>query len=114
MPLPVAAEPVPFVVGTDGAARIDGSRVTLDTVIRAFKRGESPEQILEAYSTLKPFDVYAVIAYYLRHEAEVEAYLREREQLAQAVRAVIDSASDRREIRERLRARQAERSRSSV
>jgi hypothetical protein len=90
-----------------------GSRVTLDTVVRAFKRGATPNEIVRAYDTLQPADVYAAIAYYLRHRAEVEAYLRGREARADAVRATLEATSDRREIRARLRARQSERGRPS-
>ena len=48
-------------------------------------------------------DVYAVIAYYLRHRSEVEAYLARREQRAEEVR-VRDSnqRGDLSEIRARL------------
>lgn len=113
MALPVAAEPIPFGVGSDGVARVGGTRVTLDTVVRAFKRGSTPDEIVQSYDTLQPADVYAAIAYYLRHQAEVEAYLTERQERAEAVRATIEATADRQEIRARLRSRQAERDRSS-
>ena len=114
MALPVAADPLPFILDADGVARVGGTRVTLDTVVRAFKRGGAPDEILAAYDSLRPADVYAVIAYYLRHEAEVEAYLTEREERAKAVRATIEATTNRQEIRARLRARQAKRDRSST
>ena len=114
MALPVTAESPPFVLDTDGVARVGGTRVTLDTVVRAHKRGNTPDEIIRAYDTLQPADVYAVIAYFLRHEAEVEAYLRGREERAEAVRATIEAAADRQEIRTRLRARQTERHRAST
>ena len=113
MALPVAAEPIPLLLDANGVARVGGTRVTLDTVIRAFKRGRTPDEIVSSYDTLSPADVYAVIAYYLRHHGAVEAYLGEREERAAVVRATIEAAADRHEIRTRLRARQAERHRSS-
>jgi uncharacterized protein (DUF433 family) len=109
MALSVAAEPVPFVVDADGVARVGGTRVTLDTVVRAFKRGDAAEEIAASYSPLALAEVYAVIAYYLRHEPDVEAYLRRRQQQSDDVHELIASRSDRREIRERLRARRNER-----
>jgi len=52
-------------------------------------------------------DLYAVIAYYLRHRADVEAYLAEREQRAQEVRQRIETQQgDLAELRGRLLARQ--------
>ena len=113
MTLSVAAEPIPLTVDADGVARVGGTRVTLDTVVRAFKRGDSPEQIAESYSTLRLADVYAVITYYLRHEPEVEAYLRQRQQQGDEAHELIESMSDRRAIRERLRTRRDEQRSSS-
>ncbi len=51
----------------------------LGTLVSAFKRGESPESIQESCPTVAPADVYAVLAYYLNHRAEVEVYIAEQE-----------------------------------
>ena len=59
-------------------------------VIRAFQDGATPEAIVQRYSTATLADVYAVIAYYLRHRQELEVYLAEREQRAQDVRQRIE------------------------
>ena len=108
MTLSVVAEPIPLTVGADGVARVTGTRVTLDTIVRAFKRGDTAGVIAAAYSTLKLADVYAVISYYLRHEAEVDSYLRWRQQQVDQAHQLIASRSDRQAIRERLRARRAQ------
>lgn len=108
MALSVAAEPVPLTVDGDGTARVGGTRIPLDTVVRAFKRGDPAEKIAGSYPTLTLADVYAVIAYYLRHESDVEVYLRWRQQRRDEVYELIESRSDRRGIRERLRARRNE------
>ena len=68
-----------------GAVRVGNSRVLLETVIRAFQDGASPESIVNRYSTLSLSDVYNTIGYYLRHQGVVEAYLRQREQVAESV-----------------------------
>ena len=65
-----------------GALRVGGSRVLLELVIRAFQDGATPESIVQRYSTMALSDVYATIAYYLRHEDEIEVYLAQREQKA--------------------------------
>ena len=62
-----------------GALRVGESRVLLELVIQAFDDGATPEAIVQSYSTLKLPDVYAVIAYYLRHRQQVEEYLAKRE-----------------------------------
>lgn len=43
------------------------------------------------FDTLDLADVYAVIAYYLRHGAEVDAYLAEQRRLADEVRREIEA-----------------------
>ena len=68
-----------------GAVRVGNSRVLLETVIRAFQDGASPESIVHRYSTLSLSDVYNTIGYYLRHQDAIEAYLSHREQLAESV-----------------------------
>ncbi|MEO0012323.1 MAG: hypothetical protein RLZZ535_712 [Cyanobacteriota bacterium] len=68
-----------------GAIRVGNSRVLLETVIRAFQDGASSESIVNRYPTLSLSDVYSTIGYYLRHQDAVEAYLGQREQLAESV-----------------------------
>ncbi len=71
--------------------------------IRAFQDGATPETVVQRYSTLALPDVYAVIAYYLRHRSEVEGYLARREQKAEEVRQRIQNQQgDLSEIRARL------------
>ncbi|NDJ76357.1 MAG: DUF433 domain-containing protein [Chloroflexi bacterium] len=72
---PVSVD-VPLRRDEQGKLRIGGTRVLLELVIRAFQNGESPEGIVESYSALKLADVYAVLAYYLSHRAEVDAYMQ--------------------------------------
>lgn len=89
-----------------GALRVGDSRVLLELVIRAFQDGAPPETIVQRYSTLALPDVYAVIAYYLRHRGEIEAYLVQREQKAEETRQRIESQQgDLSAIRARLLAR---------
>jgi uncharacterized protein (DUF433 family) len=80
------ADPVPLRMDEQGAIRFEGSRVTLDTVIENFKSGLLVETIARGYDTVRPADIYAAIAYYLRHTDEVEAYLTRREEEAKALK----------------------------
>ena len=100
------AEVPPLREDASGALRVGNSRVLLELVIRAFQDGATPETIVQRYSTLSLPDVYAVIAYYLRHQGEVEGYLSRREQKAEEVRQRIESQQgDLSEIRARLLAK---------
>ena len=88
-----------------GAVRIGDSRVLLELVIRAFQDGATPETIAQRYSTLALGDVYAVVAYYLRHQSDVESYLSQREKMAEQAQQRIESQQgDLSEIRARLNA----------
>ena len=87
----LAPEPVPLVKDDAGRLMIIGTRVPLDTLVAAFKRGESPESIHESYDRVALVDVYAVLAYYLRHRVEVEAYLAEQEREGAEIQAFIES-----------------------
>ena len=76
-------------------------------MIRAFQDGATPEAIAQRYSTATLADIYAVIAYDLRHQEDLEAYLEEREQRAQEVRQHIERhQGDLADLRSRLLARQ--------
>src|SRR5690348_11201381 len=99
------AEPPPLRITQDGVVRVSGTRVTLDTVIGAYHRGETPEQIAQHFSVLSLADVYAVITYYLRHRSEVEAYLEVRRQRAAEIRRENEARFPPDGVRERLLAR---------
>ena len=84
-------EAPPLSEDATGALRVGNSRVLLEIVVRAFQEGATPETIVQRYSTLALPDVYAVLAYYLRHPSEVEEYLARREQKAEEVQQRIES-----------------------
>jgi uncharacterized protein (DUF433 family) len=107
MTIEVAPEPVPLETDADGAVRVGGSRVTLDTLVAAFQVGDSPEEIHEQYPTVDLADIYSVLAYYLRHTREVEAYLDAREQASATVRAANEDRFASEGIRARLLARRS-------
>lgn len=98
---------VPLRFDETGTVRVSGTRVTLDTVLGAYLRGDSPEQIAEGFPSLSVADIYSVLSYYLRHRAEVDTYLEQREHEAAAIRALIESDPTYWELRERVKARKA-------
>lgn len=79
-------ERVPIHTDADGVVRAAGTRVTLDTIVGAFDAGATAEGIAQQYSSVPLADVYSVITYYLRHNAEVCAYLDRRERQAEEYR----------------------------
>ena len=65
-----------YVMEVDGAYRITGTRVSLDSVVYDFLSGLSPESITDNYDILTLERVYGAITYYLAHRTEVDAHLR--------------------------------------
>lgn len=110
MNLPAALDPVPLVLAEGGRAiRVAGTRVTLDTVVGAFQRGATAEEITQDYPSVSLPDVYAVLAYYLRHQEEVDEYLARREREHAELRHEIESTPGNQDLRRRLLARIRER-----
>ena len=109
MSLVVVAELVPLRSDADGVVRVGTTRVTLDTLVDAFRDGATAEEIVQQYPSLPLDDVYSVIGYYLRRQAEVDTYLCERQKRAAAVRTENEVRFDPVGVRARLLARQAQR-----
>ena len=102
MELSIISPPLPLHKDTNDIIRVGGTRVTLQTVITAFKDGSTCEEIIYQYPSLKLADVYTVISYYLTNQAEVEVYLENHRKRAENVRKKIESNLDSQSIRERL------------
>lgn len=103
MSVAIEAEIPPLHADPSGALRVGRSRVLLEMVIRAFQDGATPETIVQRYPTTTLGDVYSVVAYYLRHRDDVEAYLAEREERAGEVcRRFEERQGDLGELRRRL------------
>ncbi|MEG3437087.1 DUF433 domain-containing protein [Pannus brasiliensis CCIBt3594] len=54
---------------------VEGSRVSLDSIVYAFRDGLSPENIARSFPTLTLEQVYGSIAFYLANRDEIDAYL---------------------------------------
>lgn len=105
MTLEIKAQELPLETDADDVVRVGKTRVTLDTVIGAFQDGATAEEIVQRYTSLKLADVYLVIGFYLRWQAEVDEYLRERQMYAEEVRKENEARFDHVGLRDRLMAR---------
>ncbi len=83
---------VPLWEDPPGVFRVGKSRVLLELVLGAFKRGETPEGIVRSYRTLQLADVYAVISRYLADPLPFDEYLRGCDEEAKAVRRKIEAS----------------------
>ncbi len=66
-----------YVEQRNGGYYVQGTRVTLDSVICCFLRGESPEGIAESFPALNLEQVYGAITFYLANRPVVDAYLEQ-------------------------------------
>lgn len=87
----IEPEPVPLVRDQTGRLMVPNTRISLDVLVAAFRRGKTPEAIHDAYETVSLPDVYAIFTYYLRHRTEVEAYLAEQEREEASIQARIEA-----------------------
>ena len=84
-----------YVEERDGAYYVAGTRIGLDSIVYAFKDGESPESILESFPSAGPLvRIYGAITFYLENTEEVEAYLREQELLWEELRRTLPPLPD--------------------
>lgn len=77
MALVIQNDPIPLQMEANTGLRIGTSHIFLDSVVAAYKQGATAEEIVWQFPTLALADVYAVLSYYLRHTAEIEAYLKQ-------------------------------------
>jgi uncharacterized protein (DUF433 family) len=61
------------------AYRVANSRVSLDSVVYGFLRGETAETIAQNFPLLSLEQVYGAITFYLANRDEIDAYLRQGE-----------------------------------
>ena len=64
-----------YIESREGNYYVAGTRISLDSIVHAFRRGESPETICQNFELLGLEEVYGAIAYYLANQADVDAYL---------------------------------------
>lgn len=97
---------IPLVTDAYGAIRVRGTRGLLDVIIVAFRGGATPEDIGHQFPSVALPDVYLIIAHYLTHAAEIDAYLSRRQAEAVELQRVIETRFNPVGIRARLLARQ--------
>ena len=82
-----------YIEGPNFGYYIAGTRISLDSVVHSFERGNSPEAIHKEFPLLRLPRIYGAIAFYLDHQAEVRRYLENEE------RRIQDSTVPMRELR---------------
>jgi len=101
----IISEAPPLRVDDQKVIRIGRTRVTLDALVAAFQRGDTPEEIARNYDALSLGEVYQAIGYYLTHQVEVDSYLEGRQASRASVQGQVEAQHNPNGIRERLLAR---------
>jgi uncharacterized protein (DUF433 family) len=97
---------IPLSTDAYGAIRVSGTRVLLDVIMVAFQAGATPEDIAQQFPSVALPGVYLIIAHYLTHTAEIDAYLSQRQTEAAELQCAIEARFNPVGIRARLLARQ--------
>lgn len=100
-------DPEPVLIQSDegGTWRVGGTRVTFETIVAAFDRGDSAEETHEQYPTVRLGDAYPVITYYLRNPPSMQVYLNGHAAVGSEVRSVVEDTMPPEGLRARLLAR---------
>jgi uncharacterized protein (DUF433 family) len=69
-----------YIEQRNGGYYVAKSRVSLDSIVYAFRGGESPETIQQNFPSLTLEQVYGAIAFYLSRQVEVDANIQEGEE----------------------------------
>ena len=64
-----------YVEHRDAGYWVAGTRVSLDSIVYAFRRGAAPESIQRSFPVLSLEEIYGSITFYLAHEQEIDSYL---------------------------------------
>jgi uncharacterized protein (DUF433 family) len=64
-----------YVEQRDGGYWIAGKRISLDSVVYAFRDGAAPESILRSFPLLTLEEIYGAITFYLSNQTQIDAYL---------------------------------------
>jgi uncharacterized protein (DUF433 family) len=62
----------------NGGYYVAGTRISLDSVVYSFKRGNAPEGIQEEYPFLELWQIYGALAFYLKNPEAIDQYLEEK------------------------------------
>jgi uncharacterized protein (DUF433 family) len=82
----VEAMATEYIEQRDGGYFIAATRISLDSVVYAFLRGESPEGIAASFSAIDLEQIFGALAFYMANRETVDRYLREGQKEFEALR----------------------------
>jgi uncharacterized protein (DUF433 family) len=77
-----------YIETRNGGYYVAGSRIGLDVVAHAFRRGRTAEDIFRSYPSIGSLaKIYGVLTFILEHQHEIDAYLQEEDRYYQEFQA---------------------------
>jgi uncharacterized protein (DUF433 family) len=73
-----------YVTKVEGAYRVRGTRVSLDSLVYLYREGMSVESMVESYPALTPEQVHGALAFYLANRKQIDAYLEDGRRTAES------------------------------
>lgn len=78
--------PEEYVEAVGDIYRLRGTRVSLDSIVHAFRRGQTAESIAQSFPVLTLEQVYGALTFYLSHRSKVDAYVKRADVELEAMR----------------------------
>ena len=75
-----------YVEKIEGVYQLAGTRVSLDSIVYGFWRGQTAESIAQSFPVLTLEHVYGALTFYLANQSEIDAYLNAAEAEFEALR----------------------------
>jgi uncharacterized protein (DUF433 family) len=91
---------------SDGYIHVAGHRIGLQDLVYYYNEGHSAEALVDMFPTLTLALIHKVVAFYLEHPVEVDAYVARGEAEVAQQRAAVTSGPDLAELRRWLAANQ--------
>ena len=89
----------PARVNASGVGLVGASRVTMASIVHAFRGGSEPSEIVDRFPSLSLADVYGAIAFYLANRERVDAALARLDAEAEVICARIKSSPGQQSLR---------------
>jgi uncharacterized protein (DUF433 family) len=64
-----------YIEKVDDVYRIAGTRISLDSIVHAFWRGQTAESIAQSFPVLTLEQVYGALTFYLANKSKIDSYL---------------------------------------
>jgi len=82
-----------YIEERNGGYYVAGTRISLDSVVYSFERGNLPEAIQREFPLLRQSQIYGAIAFYLDHQSAVRRYLEEKDRKIQEASVPLSEAN---------------------